>query len=77
MSTTIKEGDAVTCGICRRETTVNFVSERGDKFSYDLNCRHRNGYCEACGKLVRDTSETISEVHPHCETCDGALDDDE
>jgi hypothetical protein len=74
----IKDGSAVTCGICRKETNVRFVTEREGAKSYDLVCWHRNAVCPNCGDLVRDKSEVIQEVHPHCDKCDGPyFDDDE
>ena len=73
---TIDVGSAVTCGICGKSTTVSFTTEREGGTAYDLGCFHRNGYCEACDKLVRDISESIQEVKPHCTECMGELDTD-
>lgn len=77
--TSLAQGSAVTCGMCGKETSVKFTTEREGGTAYDLGCQHRNGYCETCKKLVRDVSETIYEVKPHCTTCSGPLpvDDDE
>jgi Fe2+ or Zn2+ uptake regulation protein len=75
----IKEGSAVTCGICSRETTVKFITDREGRSAYDLNCQHRNTICESCGAMVRDASDDILKVSAHCETCDGPYytDDDD
>lgn len=73
----IKEGSAVSCGICGKETTVSFITDRQGTAGYDLACQHRNAYCEKCDKLVRDVSEVIQEVKPHCDTCDGSYYDDD
>lgn len=80
----IVEGTAVTCGYCKKDTTVNFVSEREGGMSYDLKCFHRNAYCETCGTLVRDGSDVIETVQPLCPVCNAdeiaalyAEDDDE
>jgi len=62
-------GSSVTCGICSRETTIQFVTEREGGMAYDLNCMHRNAMCPACDVLVRDDSETILIVQPLCNTC--------
>lgn len=70
-------GTEVTCDICKKETTVSFISEREGTKAYDLKCWHRNAFCPKCGDLVRDASETVQEVHPHCTKCDGPLDEDE
>ncbi|MGQ0540665.1 MAG: hypothetical protein ACT4O9_02295 [Blastocatellia bacterium] len=76
---TIDVGNAVTCGICRKETTVQFVTEREGGTAYDLSCMHRNAVCEICQVLVKDDSDTILEVHPLCPTCnpEAFADDDE
>lgn len=75
----LKEGSAVTCGICNRETTVKFITDREGKAAYDLNCQHRNTACDTCGAMVRDASDDIFKVSAHCEKCDGPYytDDDE
>lgn len=73
----LKEGSAATCGICQKETTVSFITDRNGIFGYDLACQHRNAYCETCDKLVRDASDSIKTVQPHCDTCDGNWFDDE
>ncbi len=74
---TLEVGAAVRCGICRKETSVSLVSERQGVQAYDLKCWHRNVFCPNCGDLVRDASETVQEVHPHCEKCDGPFYSDE
>lgn len=66
---TIAEGSSVTCGICGKETTVNFITDRQGTLAYDLKCFHRNAICPTCGKLAGDGSETVHEVHPKCRTC--------
>jgi hypothetical protein len=73
----IKTGDKVICGICGKETEVTIVTEREGVKAYDLKCWHRNADCPKCGALVRDASETVQEVHPHCEKCDGPFYDDD
>jgi len=62
-------GSNVTCGICSKETTVHFVTEREGGNAYDLNCMHRNAMCPTCNVLVRDDSDTILAVQPLCKTC--------
>jgi hypothetical protein len=59
-------GSNVTCGICSKETTVQFVTEREGGNAYDLNCMHRNAVCPTCDVLVRDDSDTILSVEPLC-----------
>jgi hypothetical protein len=71
----ITTGSKVTCGMCGKETSVSFVTEREGGTAYDLECLHRNGYCSTCNKLVADVSETIAAVSPHCTTCSGPIDD--
>lgn len=66
----LTEGSAVKCGICKRDTTITFTTERTGGIAYDLACQHRNGYCETCDRLVPDRSETIQEVVPRCPKCD-------
>jgi hypothetical protein len=73
----LKEGSKVTCGICSKETTVSIVTEREGVAAYDLVCWHRNAICPKCGELVRDASEVVQEIHPHCEKCDGPYYDDD
>ena len=53
----IDVGSAVTCGMCGKETKVSFITDRQGIQAYDLDCFHRNAYCEACGKLVKDASQ--------------------
>lgn len=74
---TLKEGDSATCGICGKETTVTIVTERNGIQAFDLKCWHRNAECPSCGKLVRDASEVVQEVVPHCDDCDGPFHDDD
>lgn len=70
-------GSAVTCGICGRETTVMFSTQREGGMSYDLTCRHRNALCPNCNVLVRDDSDAIGKVEPLCRTCSpGSFEDD-
>lgn len=65
----ITEGAAVTCGMCGKSTTVQFVTDRQGTQAYDLMCYHRNAVCPSCGKLVKDASEDIREVVPACRDC--------
>lgn len=65
----LNEGSAVTCGICNKDTTVKFATERIGGTAYDLNCQHRNAYCEKCDTLVADRSEIVQEVSPRCPNC--------
>lgn len=69
MMNSIVVGSTVRCGYCRKETKVSFITDRQGVQAYDLDCFHRNAYCEACGKLVKDASESILEVVPACQTC--------
>ena len=62
-------GSNVTCGICSKETTIQFVTEREGGNAYDLNCMHRNAMCPTCEVLVRDDSDSIQKVEPLCQTC--------
>lgn len=74
----LEVGSNVTCGICSKETTIQFVTERDGGNAYDLNCMHRNAICPTCDTLVRDDSDTITAVQPLCRTCNPeAFDDDE
>jgi len=73
----LTEGSAATCGICGKETSVKFTTERIGGTAYDLACQHRNGYCEKCDRLVPDRSERIQEVVPRCPTCNPEEPDDE
>ena len=65
----LETGSPATCGICKRQTTISFVTDRTGGKAYDLACQHRNGYCETCDMLVPDRSETIQEVLPRCPNC--------
>ncbi len=67
---TIDVGSNVECGICRRETTVQFVTEREGGNAYDLGCMHRNAICPVCNVLVKDDSDSILSIKPLCRTCD-------
>ena len=77
----ITEGTAVTCGICGKDTTVQFVTDRQGTHAYDLMCFHRNAVCSKCGNLVKDASEDIHAVVPACRDCNPEMfadeDDDE
>ena len=76
---TLKEGSAATCGICGKQTTVQFTTDRKGTTAYDLKCFHRNAICPICGKLVKDASEDIHDVVPACRDCNPEMfeDDDE
>jgi hypothetical protein len=73
----IKEGSAVTCGMCFKPTTVQFVTDRKGTPAYDLMCFHRNAVCPTCGKLVKDASEVIAEVVPACRDCNPEMFEDD
>lgn len=65
----IDVGSTVTCGMCMKETTVQFVTDRVGGKGFDLGCMHRNAVCETCQILVKDGSEDILEVVPVCRAC--------
>lgn len=65
----LTEGSGVTCGICKKETTIKFSTERVGGTAYDLNCQHRNAYCDTCDIMVADRSDTVQEVVPRCPNC--------
>ena len=73
----ITEGTAVTCGMCGKSTTVQFVTDRQGTPAYDLHCYHRNAVCSSCGKLVKDASEDIREVVPACRDCNPEMFEDD
>lgn len=76
----IVEGSSATCGICFKETTVQFVTDREGGKAYDLGCMHRNAVCPTCGKLAKDDSDSVLSIKPSCRTCnpeDFEYDDDE
>lgn len=74
----LEVGSKVTCGICGRETNVQFVTDRIGGKAFDLNCMHRNALCPTCGALVRDDSDTILSVEPVCRKCNPeAFEDDD
>jgi hypothetical protein len=78
--TEINVGDSVVCGICGKDTSVQFITDREGGKAFDLGCMHRNAVCPTCGSLAKDASETILAVSPSCRTCDPqdfAYDDDE
>lgn len=70
-------GSAVVCGICKKDTTVTQISEREGTTAYDLKCWHRNAICPKCGEMARDASDTVQQVVPHCEKCDGPFYEDD
>ena len=70
-------GSSVTCGICSKETKVQFVTDRDGGQAFDLECMHRNALCPTCGMLVRDDSDTIQKVEPLCKTCNPEAFEDE
>jgi len=63
-------GSTVTCGICQRETTVQFVTDREGGKAFDLKCMHRNAICPTCGALAKDDSDHILTIKPVCRKCD-------
>jgi hypothetical protein len=73
----ITEGAAVTCGMCGKATTVQFITDRQGTPAYDLMCYHRNAVCPSCGKLVKDASDDIREVVPACRDCNPEMFADE
>lgn len=73
----IAAGSAVTCGYCGKETKVSFVTDRQGIPAYDLDCFHRNAFCETCGKLVKDASDSLHEVVVACRTCSPEMFDDD
>jgi hypothetical protein len=73
----ITEGSAVTCGMCGKSTTVQFVTDRQGTLAYDLNCYHRNAICPSCGKLVKDAAEDIRVVVPACRDCNPEMFEDD
>jgi hypothetical protein len=66
---TFEVGSVVTCGICGKETKVQFVTDREGGKAFDLECMHRNTLCPNCDVLVRDDSDTIQKVEPLCKAC--------
>ena len=75
--TDIKEGSSVKCAFCKKDTTVQFVSDYSGTTAYNLACLHRNALCPACGQMAKDVSDTISTVEKHCVNCDPAIEDDD
>jgi hypothetical protein len=65
----IDVGSSITCGICEKETKVQFITEREGGTAYDLECMHRNAVCPTCDTFVRDDSDTVQKVEPLCRTC--------
>ena len=65
----LEVGSSVTCGICGKETKVQFVTDREGGKAFDLDCMHRNAVCPNCNVLVRDDSDSIQKVEPLCKTC--------
>ena len=72
----IKEGSVVKCAFCKKDGAVQFVSFYGGITAYSLACFHRNTLCPTCGQLAKDVSDSITEVHKHCTTCDPVLNDE-
>lgn len=72
----LKDGTAVTCGICGKQTSVHFVTDRNGTPAYDLQCYHRNAVCPNCGKLVKDASDDIHQVVPACRDCNPEMFED-
>ena len=72
----LKDGTAVTCGICGKQTSVHFVTDRNGTPAYDLQCYHRNAFCPNCGKLVKDASDDIHQVVPACRDCNPEMFED-
>jgi len=56
-------GTNVTCGICGRETKVQFITDREGGKAFDLDCMHRNAICPTCNALVRDDSDQVLRHH--------------
>ena len=75
----LEPGSAVTCGICGKETKVQFVTDRIGGTAYDLEkCFHRNAMCPNCNVLVRDDSDRVDTIAPLCRTCNPeAFEDDD
>jgi len=74
----LEAGSPVKCGICGRDTTVMFTTDRENGTAYDLTCRHRNAMCPVCNVLVRDDSDVLERIAPLCRTCSPeAFEDDE
>ena len=75
----LEAGSPVTCGICGKETKVQFVTDRIGGTAYDLEkCFHRNAMCPNCNVLVRDDSDRVDTIAPLCRTCNPeAFDDDD
>jgi hypothetical protein len=73
----VKEGSAVKCAFCHKEVKVQHIVEHAGETAYSLSCFHRNTLCPTCDHMAKDVSETIKEVHRHCEFCDGPLDEDD
>ena len=73
----IEAGTAVKCGICGRDTSVLFTSEREGGIAYDLECRHRNAMCPNCNVLVKDDSDSLEKVAPLCRSCSPEAFEDE
>jgi len=66
---TLAVGSRTACGICGKETAVQFITEREGGTAYDLECMHRNAVCPTCDILVRDDSDSIAKVEPLCKNC--------
>jgi hypothetical protein len=73
----LTDGSAVKCGICKRDTTIKFTTERIGGIGYDLGCQHRNAYCATCDIMVPDRSDDFHEVVARCPNCNPEEDDDD
>ena len=74
---TLDVGGSVSCGICGKDTKIQFVTDREGGKAFDLECMHRNALCPNCNVLVRDDSDTVQKVEPLCKNCDPAAFADE
>lgn len=73
----LKEGSTVKCAFCKKETTIQFISDYQGTTGYNLACFHRNAMCPTCHQLAKDVSDKISEVQKHCVNCDPVIEDED
>ncbi len=62
-------GTTALCGYCAIEHAIIAIRNYSGRIGFVLGCGHRNGFCEKCDLLVRDSTDQPLIITPECPSC--------